>query len=235
MSFLVRGWGGQTLTHEQKARQQQRETERHARTLERKNQGLVTDEQRLRAEFKNAALKGEHGEAQRIGKRITAMRKTMRRNSNSKHRLLTIGDQTAAVGMESTMNNASMECLKSMQSLTSSIKPGEVSRLAARTMQQRDKMAATQEVIDDLFEELEESDEDEGDCEDITLQLYDEMGIDLENSLHKAVPATSMQQKQQAKTVSSLTSMLPAPPSAQHADPDEAELMARLAKLQNDP
>jgi len=196
------------LVKEQKktVRKSQREIDREMRNLEKQEKTLL-------ANIKKNATAGNTSAAKTLAKELVRTRGTMGKLQQASGRLGSIGMQASSMNATMAMTNAIKSGTEVMSAMNKQMDPMEQQAMAQRFAIENDKSQMMSDQFDEMFDSMMDSDED-AEADDMVNSVLDEIGISA---------TAGMQVAPQGKVA--------AEPEPAEADPGEADLEARMAKL----
>jgi division protein CdvB (Snf7/Vps24/ESCRT-III family) len=166
----------------------QREIERELRQLDRQEKQLVT-------EIRKLAAKGQNSSVRTLAKQIVRIRQQRSNMLNAKAKLTTINTQTTAMRANLAMSRAISGSTLAMQAVNKSSDITQTSQTLREFEQQNELMNMKEELLDELLDD--ESDEEESDA--LVSQVFDEIGLELNEQLVDASRKTPIAARSKTK------------------------------------
>ena len=183
------------------------------RAVDREAASLKREEQKLCAEIKAVAKRpGGEQAAKTLAKQLIKIREQQNRLTAASGQIQSVATHVRTAGATATAASSLAGATRAMGAVNAQMSPAAINQTMQEFAKQSEMMNVKQEMVDDVFESLDESWADED--EDVLAQVMDELALDVTSQMGSAP-----QRKVAAGAASSADATPTAMPSVPTASP----------------
>ena len=179
----------QKKTNQDLLKEQKKELRSGTRGMDREVNKLKLEEQKLQQQVKQALQKGDQTTAKLLAKQIVQNRKQQERMTKMKGTMNTVQYKANSMQTQDKLMGAIKTTGTVMKNINAQMNPQEMQRTIMEFEKAQEMSSMSEEMMDGALDDLFEDEEDEVDS--AMEEIYDEIGLDLNNQLSKAKTGSS--------------------------------------------
>ncbi|KAG4090943.1 hypothetical protein H8356DRAFT_1711422 [Neocallimastix lanati (nom. inval.)] len=172
-------------------RKQKRALNRAIRDLDRERVKLEQQEKQLIVNIKNTAKKNQVGACKIMAKDLVRTRRYIQKFYEMKTQLQAVSLRIQTLQSNQTMAEAMKGVSSAMKSMNKQINLPQINKIMMNFEKESELMDIKEEMVNDAIDNVMEEEDDEEESENIVNQIFDEIGISLNQELVDT-PQTSL-------------------------------------------
>lgn len=164
-------------------RKQKRALGRAIRDLDRERMKLEQQEKKLIVDIKNTAKKNQVNACKIMAKDLVRTRRYIQNFYEMKTQLQAVSLRIQTLQSNQTMTDALKNVSKAMRTMNSQVNLPQITKIMMNFEKESEMMDLKEEMMGDAIDNVMEEEDDEEESENIVNQIFDEIGINLNQEL----------------------------------------------------